>query len=220
MKKCTSCKEIKDEIQFCSNVSRKDGLNSECRDCKKFRSNKYKSKYPERVKESNRKYRENNLEKIKIVQKEYTKKHRDYLLEKKKGHYQSKREHYLETMKVYREQHQDDITEKQKEYRIKNRNKLQLKAYKQNSAKRNYAWKLTDEQAIYIMSLPCYYCGEQGGGIDRYINSIGYNLENCVPCCWRCNISKNKMNGDEYILHIQKVLAYQKSKEKTNLILI
>jgi hypothetical protein len=31
-------------------------------------------------------------------------------------------------------------------------------------------------------------------GIDRVDNTKGYTLENCVPCCTRCNLAKHTMS--------------------------
>jgi hypothetical protein len=38
----------------------------------------------------------------------------------------------------------------------------------------------------------CYYCGDptlgpRTTGIDRLDNAKGYELKNCVRCCWECN---------------------------------
>lgn len=27
--------------------------------------------------------------------------------------------------------------------------------------------------------------------LDRKDNNLGYSIENCVPCCWKCNVSKS-----------------------------
>lgn len=99
-----------------------------------------------------------------------------------------------------------------KQYREHNRDKVTLLHYKQNSKSRGYVWALTDEQALELFSLPCYYCGEAGGGIDRYKNAIGYILENCVPCCAFDNYAKGTVDGDEYIAHINKVANHQRQK--------
>ena len=53
----------------------------------------------------------------------------------------------------------------------------------------------------HLWGKPCYYCGAEirGCGIDRKDSSIGYVIENCVPCCYRCNISKRTMSENEFI---------------------
>ena len=43
-------------------------------------------------------------------------------------------------------------------------------------------------------------------GIDRKDNAIGYEYDNCVTCCGRCNIMKNKWSHDEFISHIKNII--------------
>src|ERR1017187_3973915 len=49
-KRCFSCKEIKDSIQFHKNKAKKDGFNQICKDCNCARSRKYIKNNPEKVK--------------------------------------------------------------------------------------------------------------------------------------------------------------------------
>lgn len=77
---------------------------------------------------------------------------------------------------------------------------------------------LTKADVRVLVSLDCYYCGakpatyrELGGGrwarkssvptngIDRKDSSVGYHLDNCVPCCPTCNYMKSDMHHDEFI---------------------
>lgn len=58
-------------------------------------------------------------------------------------------------------------------------------------------WLPTLEKHIAFTSQPCTYCGRlEGGrddphvGIDRKNNSRGYDRDNIVPCCRRCNWKK------------------------------
>ncbi len=80
--------------------------------------------------------------------------------------------------------------------------------------KRKKNWTLTKEQVREIITSACYYCGakpsqvSKGGtkpngvfihnGIDRLDSDIGYEFENCVPCCKRCNFAKHIMSVDEF----------------------
>lgn len=96
-------------------------------------------------------------------------------------------------------------------------------AYKASAKRRGYRFDLTKEQFREIITQPCIYCGEsltqrrkapiQGNGdfeytgIDRYDNSKGYVLENCVPCCKKCNRIKTDMSVEEMETSISKILS-------------
>ena len=50
----------------------------------------------------------------------------------------------------------------------------------------------------------CYLCGKETSdvhcnGIDRFDNSVGYDLENCRSCCANCNYMKKTYSYDEFI---------------------
>lgn len=66
----------------------------------------------------------------------------------------------------------------------------------------------------------CFYCGsspsqeiKQKGnigtytynGIDRIDNSVGYTINNCVPCCKICNFMKRSMSKDDFVNHVGKI---------------
>jgi len=90
--------------------------------------------------------------------------------------------------------------------------------YKQDARKRNHAFNIPRDEFDKLITSNCYYCGQPPYqvfrkpndrkyrrdsivhcGIDRYDNSIGYELDNVVSCCWNCNRAKNSLNGDEFI---------------------
>ena len=52
-----------------------------------------------------------------------------------------------------------------------------------------------------------------GVGIDRIDSSIGYVVENCVPCCTLCNRMKSNLSGREFIAHVDRIAS--KFYEKT-----
>lgn len=86
--------------------------------------------------------------------------------------------------------------------------------YKYQAKKRGYSFELTKEEFRNIITQPCIYCGSdkpsthksvqyEGGnfrytGIDRHDNAKGYTVDNCVPCCGRCNAMKNNMSISEF----------------------
>lgn len=55
----------------------------------------------------------------------------------------------------------------------------------------------------------CHYCGEDDSsrlrGIDRVDSNDGYVEDNCVSCCWLCNLMKRDFGYDEFVLRCQKI---------------
>lgn len=100
--------------------------------------------------------------------------------------------------------------------------------YIRTSKKRGYEWNLTLEQFSEITSKNCLYCNrppsqETTGshyngvyvynGIDRINNSLGYIIENAVPCCWICNKAKGSLTFDEFLLWIKQVYEFNKESQ-------
>lgn len=77
--------------------------------------------------------------------------------------------------------------------------------------RRGKSWELTSVEAYKLVISTCVYCGhtpnwpESRVGIDRVDSNKGYVIENCVPCCSRCNSSKNDMTNDEFKEHVKKM---------------
>jgi hypothetical protein len=46
-------------------------------------------------------------------------------------------------------------------------------------------------------------------GIDRKDNNKGYSLENCVPCCGRCNRAKDTTSYDEFLQYIDRLIQHR-----------
>ena len=79
---------------------------------------------------------------------------------------------------------------------------------KYKAGRRNYKWDLSKKEFEYLIRQPCYYCGIEPkqiyrinfylvnsssyiyNGIDRVDNDQGYNFNNCVSCCGKCNKAK------------------------------
>jgi hypothetical protein len=85
---------------------------------------------------------------------------------------------------------------------------------------------------------PCHYCNRRdinsidvpskaGGyllkgfrynGLDRVDNTIGYEEDNCVPCCVVCNRAKNSMPYADFMEYIAVMVNYQSSVGESNVI--
>lgn len=92
--------------------------------------------------------------------------------------------------------------------------------YKNNAKRRGIEFNLTPDEFKFLISQPCHYCGgnsknkfakSKGNGVDRKNSSIGYIIDNCVPCCSTCNFIKNKMPYNDFILYIRQL--YERTKD-------
>lgn len=92
------------------------------------------------------------------------------------------------------------------------------KNYKNGAANRGLPFELSFEDAVKLFKSDCHYCKSplsnsySGGGstwhyngIDRKDNSLGYTIDNCVPCCRICNIGKAGLSYEDYLNWIKGV---------------
>lgn len=74
-------------------------------------------------------------------------------------------------------------------------------------------YDLTFEKLWKLKLDNCQYCGksatkENTNGIDRVDSKIGYVIENCVSCCYTCNIMKHAFSIEYFLSHIEKIYKY------------
>jgi hypothetical protein len=104
-----------------------------------------------------------------------------------------------------------------------------INGYKRRALRRNVAWSLLDDDFFSLTNECCHYCGIEPStstsgiynrgnnghflynGIDRKDSSLGYFLENCLPCCGKCNKAKYTMAYDEFQKYIDR-LVFHKAK--------
>lgn len=92
-------------------------------------------------------------------------------------------------------------------------NKL-FSRYMKDAEKRNLEFLLSREEFIKLVKSKCTYCGAPPNqkifssrttgillynGIDRIVNSLGYVISNCTPCCKRCNYLKGPQDGTTFL---------------------
>ena len=97
-KQCPKCKEAKSAEDFQRDRSRKDGLQYQCKECKK------------------RHYQENRE-----YYKQYRQENREYYVEYRKQYYQENRERITEKLKQYRQENRERLAEYDRQYRQENR---------------------------------------------------------------------------------------------------
>ena len=79
--------------------------------------------------------------------------------------------------------------------------------YKSGAKRRKLSFNLTFKEFTTFWQQPCYYCGEniKTIGLDRVDNSLGYSLNNVVPCCTKCNRMKMKEDRTSFIERCSKI---------------
>lgn len=95
--------------------------------------------------------------------------------------------------------------------------------YRSGAKHRNLEWNLTEEQFANLINKNCFYCGELPSkrqsvsyktdyelvnGIDRIDSTKGYTIDNCVPCCSKCNLMKNNLKKEDFLQHISKIYNF------------
>ena len=89
---------------------------------------------------------------------------------------------------------------------------------KQAAKRAKREWNISKEQYFELCDKPCEYCNDTmgprsrtGSGLDRKDSSIGYIIDNVVPCCIACNTLKsNILSYDETKKVIQLVINLRK----------
>lgn len=97
---------------------------------------------------------------------------------------------------------------------------------KYGAKKRGHSFNLTIDQFLGLIIEDCHYCGEKPqkstnkimmtrghineppfyyNGIDRIDSKIGYEFDNCVPCCNICNYMKNTLSNDEFLDKVKQI---------------
>lgn len=95
--------------------------------------------------------------------------------------------------------------------------------YKRDAKNDNREFLLSKEEFRKIVTSDCYICGAKPAhiyygkrlngtfiynGVDRVNNSIGYNINNCQPCCGSCNFRKSDLDLNELFQWVKRVYEY------------
>jgi hypothetical protein len=107
-----------------------------------------------------------------------------------------------------------------------------FKRYQKGALTRELSISITFNDFLTITSKDCEYCGDPPNkrfpvklykgndhtryyfynGIDRVNPSIGYEIDNCVPCCENCNYAKSDLSRENFLLMIEKVYRHSIKK--------
>ena len=157
-----------------------------------------------------KKYNQEHKEEIKIYREKYAQEHKKEMKMYNKKYAQ---EHKEEINARIRKRYQKGTVRrrvKSKDSRIKysNRSSSKYSTYKSNAKQRNLSFNLTFGQFMTFWQKPCAYCNNsiETIGLDRIDNERGYELDNVMPCCRQCNVSRSDYSQIEFIKHCKKVV--------------
>jgi hypothetical protein len=157
MKTCTKCNVEKSKLDFCKDKSKKDGLATICKSCRKI----YSLNNADKIKEYQKQYAVNNKEMIKEMASLYYKeklkykRQEDHLLnpEKRKNRDKKYRLNNIEKIskrvKDYRRKNKERIAEKNKIYRINNSERINNQRKNHREINRE---RLKNKQRLYYIN--------------------------------------------------------------------
>lgn len=202
MKKCSKCRELKDESEFNKHVRCKDGLESCCRFCKSVNRDK------ERAKELSAAWRAANPERAKANRDAWLSKHPEVLTRSQRNWRINHKERVQEYTRKYRASHRDAIKKRTNQYRNRNKDKVKhwraLRKYRERGAPGSHSHVEWLEKCS-LSSWLCFYCGtllDQKTVTRDHVVPIsrgGSNdIDNIVPCCSSCNSKKKDKAIEEF----------------------
>jgi len=97
--------------------------------------------------------------------------------------------------------------------------------YTRGAEKRELEFSLSKEEFLVLTSQNCHYCGIEPlqkvaatannpdlvyfyNGVDRKDNAIGYTLQNCTPCCGKCNFLKRSTSYEVFVARIRRIAEH------------
>ncbi len=165
------------------------------------KKDEWKKRNPEKVKAYGKMWRAKNRGRAVAYQKQWKKKNPEKEKAHRKTYYLKNKERFKEWHTRYAKEHIDD-----RYYHALN-NKMKKRGTPIDFSKESFLLWLSDNKE-------CHYCGTtliRGEGsrkkpnsftIDRKDSTIGYEFDNMVSCCRRCNVIKGNWFTEKQMLEI------------------
>lgn len=172
----------------------------------------YRQKHKERLKKQDaingKKYRARNKESIKKRVAQWRKENREKTADYSRKWRERNPEKAKQITKDYLERNREKLCEEQKAF---NRTAKGIYIrYKASAKKRSLGFALTQKLFFNLLQKDCHYCGvKNANGIDRYRNTVGYSVQNSVPCCTACNMMKKTLDPQDFIAHAIRIAEHQ-----------
>lgn len=86
--------------------------------------------------------------------------------------------------------------------------------YQKRAESKGTVLEFTEEEFNEFTKQPCFYCGgysnskkyeDQFCGIDRIDSNKGYSKDNCVPCCYTCNVMKMGLDVYDFLDKVENI---------------
>ena len=212
MRTCKKCGLEKNDGDFYPSSK------STCKECIKERSRQWNDNNKERLRDNRRKwYNKNKGKKPPKLPKDPAVKRAKANAYRKKRYASDPdfREKSSAKTKAWCQKHPEKVKKYQADARDKGKvnGTIKLRSVRKSATQRNISFHIGIKWfREHIMGKPCIYCGgDSHNGMDRLDNSIGYEPENCVPCCHWCNVIKFTYSVSEMLEHIKKILLHYNS---------
>lgn len=116
-----------------------------------------------------------------------------------------------------------------------------MNGYKSGARSRGFSWDLSYLDFVKTVTKNCFYCNSKPKiwdcvsgapsvqkdnphinpkdykikftGLDRLNSDLGYAVKNVVPCCVKCNRSKNDMSLSEFKDHVERMYVWLFQKQ-------
>lgn len=87
-------------------------------------------------------------------------------------------------------------------------------AYRKGAKKRGMSFLLGIEYFVENWNSRCHYCGAtiNGIGVDRIDSSIGYQPDNVVICCTRCNFMKGSLSFEDFLAQCEMIYENHRAR--------
>jgi len=92
-----------------------------------------------------------------------------------------------------------------------------LRIYKKRAETKRVPFQISEEEFFVLLRLPCHYCRIEPStisrgaepftfnGLDRKNWKLGYTLDNVVTCCRDCNMAKNTIPYDKFLVYLKRI---------------
>jgi hypothetical protein len=164
---------------------------------------RYRQKNREKINARNAEYRRTHRERVTELELNRRKRRREEEPEKaqeidRQNYQKNKEMHQQVAINSYQKNHEKRITYARK-YRQEKKILTLLSSYRRGDRKAGLEYNLTEEWfKKNISGKVCSYCSSVDKvGCDRIDNDKGHTTDNCIPCCYECNLTRGRRYSSE-----------------------